>query len=174
MPLTVEQRDAILRAVVEDRFDNFLVLRLPAKEGPARLKGKGAVARRTLRASSSETWRLLTLLADAASSAVRATRRPALCLLMGATLRDLLDRIVPMIEIFEESDRRVFSAAALKGRDEALLRWWADAAEVIDIDREAWETVRRDMDVAQSAHITREFVKAFPEIEIGWCVDDHR
>ena len=56
---------------------------------------------------------------------------------MVATLRDLPDRIVSMIEIFDESDCRVFSAAALKGRDEALLRWRADAAEVIDIDREA-------------------------------------
>lgn len=45
------------------------------------------------------------------------------------------DRIVPTIEIFEESDRR-------------------------------------DMDFAQSAYITRKFVKAFPEIEIGRCVDE--
>ena|GEM_PF-6837833 len=173
MPLTQDQREAILRAVAEDRFDDFLVLRRPSRNEP---KGRAADAeldRRSLRTTQSETLQLLKLLTEAVASAARDARRPALNLLMRTTLRDVLDRILPMIEIVEESDRRVFSSAALKMRDEAYLRWWADTVEVICIDREAWEQVRSDMENAQNAHITREFVKAFPEIELGHWTDDY-
>lgn len=173
MPLTNEQKEAIRRAVVEDRFDDFLILREIEPAEPAALRRGSTRERRQLRANRGfETMRLVGLIAQAAGAALRDAKRPALTTLLHGALHDLIDRLAPIVEIVEETEARVFSDAARQVRDDAYVRWWADAAEVIPIDREAWATVRRQMDEAHDAQVSRGIEEAYPLDEVGWYIDD--